>query len=921
MEKTYIIALSSNANNNKINKQNKRRNGLKKIFNIHNHSTYSIFDGVSTPEDWAKYIADHKDEFYQGISLSEHGVLNGGYETFNFAQKNNLKYVPSIEFYVVPNGTDLTEKKVERYHLLVLGLDLEGYKQIVRINNMAIKRKQYILSRTGKFFVCITPDILEEVVKNNQGHLLCFGACIQGYWNKPVTELNNDLAKERLIEMIEIFGDENVFLESQTYDSPEQKMVNKFNKEIENEVGLKCVITSDAHIIRKEDKIYQILATIMLLKNNLAGYNAMLAKDDREMEYRSWYKNYNELLYDIENLDLGLNKNDLDRYCDTLSDLYEKIDPNINLRNEQKFIYGDGNQDENLDKFYNLIYNGWKERFGDKEMDDKYYKRLEYEMNIIKDKGFVDYFLEVRGIIQLGLKNDIIFGVGRGSAASSLISYLLEITNIDPLKYGLIFERFITPSRKDYPDIDCDLSNKTGIINLLKEKYPNKDIVVIANKGKFGIKTITNSIFKALDIRYPYDDYFKSSQYYTKIIEKYELDQYDIDKFFELKEIEDLVRVFDSTYNHYDLKTIYKLYIKNLSNVGVHAGGVCILDEKQDMIPYIPVKSEDYNFATAYSESGSYKELEEMGEIKFDLLGIKTLEIFNDCINFIGDQSLRELLFFNNVDVNDKKVYERISTTLTDGFFQLGSEGMKNLIKILNVDNIEDLSILIALYRPGTLNAGVQNTIGRAKTDKEYGKSLWDKNVLPLIEDVIESTYYHILYQEQVMFIGQRIGDYDMVELNNFRKFISNKNLKDIDPEKYEILKEKFYSTFISNGKRKSINEVVLEELWAKLEGFSAYSFVKCLDPNTLVHTVDGLKEIKYVKEGDIVLSYDIDEKEIIETKVKSKIRSKRKTIYSIKTDRGDTVKCTLEHKFLTKKFGMKSLKEIIENDMELKEI
>ena len=293
---------------------------MKKIFNIHNHSTYSIFDGVSTPEDWAKYIAEHKDEFHQGISLSEHGVLNGGYETFNFAQKNNLKYVPSIEFYVVPNGTDLTEKKVERYHLLVLGLDLEGYKQIVRINNIAIKRKQYILSRTGKFFVCITPDILEEVVKNNQGHLLCFGACIQGYWNKPVTELNDDLARERLIEMIEIFGDENVFLESQTYDSPEQKMVNKFNKEIENEVGLKCVITSDAHIIRKEDKIYQILATIMLLKNNLAGYNAMLAKDDREMEYRSWYKNYNELLYDIENLDLGLNKNDLDRYCDTLRD-------------------------------------------------------------------------------------------------------------------------------------------------------------------------------------------------------------------------------------------------------------------------------------------------------------------------------------------------------------------------------------------------------------------------------------------------------------------------------------------------------------------------------------------------------------------------------------------------------------------------
>ena len=307
------------------------------------------------------------------------------------------------------------------------------------------------------------------------------------------------------------------------------------------------------------------------------------------------------------------------------------------LKGKQKFIYGDGDKEKNITLFNQYILEGWKYRFGD-VVEEKYLKRLEYEMGVIQGKNFVDYFLEVREIIQLGLKNDVVFGVGRGSGASSLVGYLMGITNVDPIKYGLIFERFISPNREDFPDIDIDCSDRAKLVNLMKEKYPNKDVVVIANKSKFGIKTITNSIFKALDIKYPHDDYFKSSQYYTKIIDKYELDNYDVDKFFELDEIKDLVDKFEEIHQYYDLKRIYQLYSKNLSGVGVHAGGVCILDRGQDTVPYIPVRSDDYEFATAYSESGSYKELEEMGEIKFDLLGVRTLNTFNDCIEYIGDE-------------------------------------------------------------------------------------------------------------------------------------------------------------------------------------------------------------------------------------------------------------------------------------------
>lgn len=470
---------------------------------------------------------------------------------------------------------------------------------------------------------------------------------------------------------------------------------------------------------------------------------------------------------------------------------------------------------------------------------------------------------------------------------------------------------------------NCDLSDRKAVVKIIQDLHPDKEVVVVSNKGKLLLKNSLQYICKVLNVSYPKKYYVDNGLFFSKLIEKHEIRSNQIDKFMELKEAIKLSRWILAEYK-LDLEEMLNILVGNVSNTGVHAGGVCILGKNQGVVPYTPIANKDYPYGSGLSESGGSTELEYVGEIKFDFLGIKTLRVFKDMIGNLANWNINKmkelnhkLIRFNDIDLDDPLVYKFLGQALTEGVFQFGSSGMRRMLKMLKPQNMEDLSALNALYRPGPLGSGMHKEIAKAKKTKSYGISLWDKKILPYVEDIVSVTNYQILYEEQTMLIGKVIANYSDEDLNDFRKFLK----KPKRDAQFFANQKRFYDAFMNNGEKKGISKEALQSLWDKLVEFSKYSFNKCLGGDTLIQTPNGVKEIKYINSGDKVLSYDIDNNNVIETVVKKLHRNGRRKIYSIMTDSGAKVRCTLDHKFLTVDNEMKSLEYILDNDLEIKNL
>jgi DNA polymerase III subunit alpha len=426
---------------------------MNKFLNLHAHSCHSIFDGIAKPLDYAKYISENPDKFYQALSISDHGTLNGMLETFLAAKKYNLKYIPSCEIYMAPTVNDINDT---RYHLVLFGINEEGMNQLIRINNEAIKRDQISKSRIGRQYVIVTPDIMKEVIGRDKGNLRCSGACIGGYFNHEILNDRMKNAENRIKELIDIFGVNNVYGEYQTFwDEDEmQKKVNIGVKQLSEKYKIQTIITSDAHALKKEDLQYSAVVRSMSMKMSLTDYINKFGDDIVDSIY---YKSAEDFENDLTKHDFGITKEDLEQSIKTTKTIFKAIQ-SFDLHKKQTFIFGNGNKKENNKLFLSQLSEGWNIKIKDKvpiNEQRKYKDRLKHEIGILMQKGFVDYFLAVRRIVLEAEKQGIVRGVGRGSAAGSLVSYLMDITNVDPLKHNLLFDRFINVKRMDFPDIDC----------------------------------------------------------------------------------------------------------------------------------------------------------------------------------------------------------------------------------------------------------------------------------------------------------------------------------------------------------------------------------------------------------------------------------------------------------------------------------
>ena len=462
----------------------------------------------------------------------------------------------------------------------------------------------------------------------------------------------------------------------------------------------------------------------------------------------------------------------------------------------------------------NLCYSS--SRFINKK---QYIDRLEYELSIIEEKGFEQYFLFVYNAIKLAKENGILTG-GRGSAAGSLVNYYLHITELDPIKYNLLFERFLNINRTDAADIDVDLSDKREFAKVLSNHYGDKfDVVPICSKLTLGLKDLLAKVFKVFNIQYPHPKYVDSSQFFSGIITSEEIS--NINELFKHDEFNNLLNWVKKNRKGLRLKRYMLLLNGNISTNGVHAGGMLVLKSNSKNVPYIPINHPDFEYVSGFSESDSTKELELVGEIKFDFLGSITLKVIADTLNKIN-------ISIDEININDADVFRFISKYLhTKGLFQLESSGMTNILKEFKPKNIEELSAVIATYRPGALNANIDKHMIDAKRDKSVGRKRWHPSVLSLINDIVEETYYQPIYQEQVMQIGSVIGKFASKDLNDFRKFISSKAMKTANPEKYKKLNDKFYTAFMENGVKQGVPKNELRALWEDLKGASLYNFNK----------------------------------------------------------------------------------------------
>ena len=698
------------------------------------------------------------------------------------------------------------------YHLVLLAKNDTGYKNLLKIVTDANENGFYRKPRTDDNFL-----------ESHAEGIVALSACMQGRIPQLILDDKYEEAKEQALKYNDFFDE--FYLEVQPHSITGQQHLNQTLQRMSEETGIPLVATADAHYVKKEDAYNQeVLMAISM-------HNSMNDKDRfRLSEENFWIKSIEEFKeYDIPdeaikntkkiadqcNLELELEGNKYPEYPD--------INPG---ETEEDFLRRLVDQ-----KFIEFVIN---DRIPDPE---KYYKRLQYELDIITDKGYPGYFLIVRDFIIYGEEQGILMGPGRGSAAGSLVSYLIGITKIDPIKYGLIFERFLNPERESPPDIDQDVpdDHREELIDYIKQKYGHDRVAQIITFGYMLGKTAIKDVFRVFDMD------FDDSNKITEVMGTGELlsDELDSDN-------EKLKEYYEEYEDLFDIATA----IENVPRqTGVHAAGVIVAPD--DITNYIPLKRNPNGemMLTQFE----YPVCEEMGLLKIDLLGLKTLSIINNTMQNIDDD-------FDpyNMPLDDPKVYDLFKNGETTGVFQFASSSAKQLLKSIRPNEFSELIDINAMNRPGPLNNGFDKTYkeNRAIAQRPYEKIKYPH---PDLEPIYKDTYGVMLYQEQILEIAQVIAGYTPGAADSLRKAVGKKKIDVMNKEK-----EKFVSGALENG----YNKKFVEELWETIVEFASYGFNKSHSAAyTLLSYLTAYLKVYYPAEfmASLLSSYSGDPDKVVE--------------------------------------------------------
>ncbi|MCX7832431.1 MAG: DNA polymerase III subunit alpha [Actinobacteria bacterium] len=748
----------------------KESNSSKKQFvHLHVHSEYSLLDGAIRLKDLVKRA---KELGMPAIALTDHGVMYGAVDFFKYAKEEGIKPIIGCEVYIAPESRFKKDGRdsSRNFHLVLLAKDNIGYRNLSNIVSRSFMEGYYYKPRAD----------FELLSAYSEG-LIALTSCLQGVLPKPLLDNNKTLAYENMDKIISIFGKENVYVELQDHNIPEQKKVLPELLQVAKEFGLKVVATNDVHYLKKDDHtLHEVLLHIQ---------TGTTVKDDLKISFSTdefYLKSYEEMREVFQELEESLaNTLEIAERCNVEFEFGNIILPDYQVP-----------KGETLDSYLRkLCYEGVKKRFGNNPPEEVL-NRLEYELKVIKDMGFSGYFLIVWDVINWAKNNGIRVGPGRGSAAGSLVSYVLGIVDIDPLRFGLYFERFLNPSRKTMPDIDIDIAEdkRDKVIEYVQRKYGEDHVAQIITFSTMKARAATRDAGRVLGYPYSYVDKIAKLITHSTIEES-------IANTKELNELysrdEDARKILDVA------KGIEGLVRQD----SIHAAGIVISkDPLTDLVPL--QKKTEGEVVTQFS----MKPISDLGLLKMDFLGLRTLTVIENTLNLIRERH-NDIPDLSSIDLNDARTFELLSKGQTVGVFQLERPGMRDMLRELKPSVFEDIIAANALNRPGPIKSGmvkefIERKHGRAKIEYPH----------PLLEPVLKETYGTIVYQEQVMQIAQTLAGYTMEEADVLRQAISKKIAGE-----FEKQKEKFIQGAIERG----VSKETAEKIFENITFFSEYAFNK----------------------------------------------------------------------------------------------
>ncbi|NLC67584.1 MAG: DNA polymerase III subunit alpha [Clostridiaceae bacterium] len=754
---------------------------MRDFTHLHVHTEYSLLDGATRIKD---LVQRAKELGMPGIAITDHGVMHGVIDFYKEAKNNGIKPILGCEVYTAKRSRFDREANTysDQGHLVLLAENNTGYKNLMKIVSAGFIEGFYY-----------KPRIDAEVLEKYSEGLIGLSACLSGDIPMALVEGDYERAKSLALMYRDILGENNFFLELQKNNIPDQNLANQGLVRLSRDTGIPLVATNDVHYLRREDaKAHDILLCIQTAKK---------VNDEDRMKFNTdelYLKSPEEMWESFKEIPEALeNTMKISNRCNVEIEFGKLHLPEYQLQEG----------DDHFEFLRSLCCKGLENRYG-KDITAEKKERLDYELSVIKQMGYVDYFLIVWDFIKYAKDKGIMVGPGRGSGASSLVAYCLGITNIDPLKYKLPFERFLNPERISMPDFDIDFcyERRQEVIDYVVNKYGEDRVAKIITFGTMAARAVVRDVGRALDISYAEVDTVakmipfqlgmtidKALDLNPELREAYNRDA-------RIKELIDTSRQLEGMPRH----------------ASTHAAGVVI--SREPIVEYVPLQRNEDSITTQFP----MKTLEELGLLKFDFLGLRTLTVIRDAATFI-EKNYGKRIDFDNMEMDDIEVYNMISEGKTTGVFQLESAGMTQFMKELKPSCLEDIIAGIALYRPGPM-----------ERIPVYLKNKHNKECIeyahPMLEDILDVTYGCIVYQEQVLQIVRKLAGYTMGRADLVRRAMAKKKPEVMKEERQKFiygLTDENGNVIIKGALRNGIDEETANKIFDEMMDFAGYGFNK----------------------------------------------------------------------------------------------
>lgn len=747
---------------------------------LHLHTEYSLLDGFTKID---KLIEKLKEFGMDSCAITDHGNMYGVIEFYKKCQANNIKPIIGCEVYICENDYKIKTPQNKRYyHLILLAKNNNGYKNLLKIVSKAYTQGYYY-----------KPRIDFEVLKEYKEDLIGLSACLNGEINQRILENDIKKAYSTAKKYLDLFGKENFYLEVQYHGLKEQKKVNEVLLQIHKDLDIELVCTNDVHYVEKNDAFYQDVLSCIQTGSLLEDENRM------KMPVDEFYLKDSQMMEEIFK--------EFPRAFENTQKISAMCNVSLEFHNPHLPYFTKLPKDTtNLEYLKILVKEGLIKKY--KNLDEKIIKRAKKEIDVINNMGYVDYFLIVWDFVKYAKDNKIAVGPGRGSAAGSIVSYALDITQIDPLKYDLLFERFLNPERVSMPDIDIDFcyENRDKVVEYVYELYGRDHVSQIVTFGRMQARNAIRDVGRVMNISYNKVDKIAKlipqaiGMTIDKALDSTEKLAYEYQNDVETKRMIDTARNIEALPRH----------------TSIHAAGVVI--SKEILTDIVPLALSNDQIVTQFNMT----EIEELGLLKMDFLGLRNLTVIQDTIKDIKRNKNIEI-DLGAIDENDPKVISQFTKAETVGIFQFESAGMRNFLKNLKPTRFDDLVAANSLFRPGPMDQ-IPNYI-KNKINPE-NISYIDEALKP----ILEVTYGIIVYQEQVMQIVQKLAGFSLGEADNLRRAMSKKKMSVMEANREIFVHGKKNQSgeyevkgCVNNG----ISEINANKIYDEMISFAKYAFNK----------------------------------------------------------------------------------------------